>query len=191
MNRVVLYSFIAAVFFGPAHARAAYVIKLKNGNEYITMRYWHEGTQVLFDTYDGIFGVATNFINKIEGSSRPAPLSAPTSAAEKPDDLNQQQTISSTASQNIDVKNIVKDQKTPPRPLKKDAEILKQYAELQNRFGQLNDLPRHEVYALDADIDSFRKKVLSSDMAEAHKEEMDALATLQKAINRYLKATNR
>jgi len=34
-------------------ASAAYVIKLKNGNEYITNRYWQDDKQVLFETYDG------------------------------------------------------------------------------------------------------------------------------------------
>lgn len=45
---------------------AAYVIKLKNGNEYVTTRYWHAGGQVLFDTYGGVFGIEKAFIAKIE-----------------------------------------------------------------------------------------------------------------------------
>ncbi len=45
---------------------AAYVIKLKNGNEYVTTRYWQEGGQVLFDTYDGVFGIEKAFVTKIE-----------------------------------------------------------------------------------------------------------------------------
>jgi hypothetical protein len=47
-------------------ADAAYVIKLKNGKEYVTTRYWHEGGQVRFDTYDGIFGIERTFVSKIE-----------------------------------------------------------------------------------------------------------------------------
>ena len=45
---------------------AAYVIRLKNGNEYVTGRYWQEGSQVLFDTYGGVFGVEKAFVAKIE-----------------------------------------------------------------------------------------------------------------------------
>lgn len=48
------------------NADAAYVIKLKNGNEYTTTRYWQKGGQVLFDTYGGIFGVDRSLISKIE-----------------------------------------------------------------------------------------------------------------------------
>ena len=50
----------------------AYVIKLKNGNEYVTTRYWREGKQVLFETYDGVFG-----IDKLCGSSEPPTASPP------------------------------------------------------------------------------------------------------------------
>ena len=45
---------------------AAYVIRLKNGNDYVTNRYWHEGSQVFFDTYGGVFGIDKAFVNKIE-----------------------------------------------------------------------------------------------------------------------------
>jgi hypothetical protein len=75
--------------------------------------------------------------------------------------------------------------------LKKDEAVLKQYGELQGRFGQLNDLPKHEVHALDADINSFRAKLETSDLSEAHKDEIEALKTLQKAIASYLRAAYR
>jgi hypothetical protein len=53
-----------AAWFGVVDA--TYVIKLKNGNEYVTTRYWHDGSQVLFDTYGGIFGIEKRFVVKIE-----------------------------------------------------------------------------------------------------------------------------
>ena len=46
-------------------ADAAYLIQLKNGNDYVTSRYWREGSQVLFDTYGGVFGVDKNFVAQI------------------------------------------------------------------------------------------------------------------------------
>jgi len=55
-------------------ADAAYVIKLKNGNEFITSRYWQDGKQVLFETYDGIFGVDKAFVSKVEKSEKPVRL---------------------------------------------------------------------------------------------------------------------
>lgn len=49
-----------------AAVEAAYIIKLNNGNEVVTGRFWQEGGQVLFDTYGGTFGIDKNFISKIE-----------------------------------------------------------------------------------------------------------------------------
>jgi hypothetical protein len=179
------------------NADAAYLIKLKNGNEYVTARYWRKGSQVLFDSYDGVFGIDHGFISKIERSDRTiaTEITAKDTSAKV-----ERQPFSVTVpeeSQNGsgDAKNSQPPNAKPApvfvkKPLKKDEDILKQYGELQQRFGQLNDLPKHEIYALDADIESLRKKVLNSDLAEAHKDEMDALATLRRAIASYLKAAN-
>jgi hypothetical protein len=67
MPKLALYGLIvAACTCCFSVADAAYVIKLKNGNEYVTSRYWHEGGQVMFDSYDGVFGIAKSFVSKIE-----------------------------------------------------------------------------------------------------------------------------
>ena len=66
MGKVTIAALIAAIAGGgPSVLDAAYVIKLKNGNEYVTARYWQEGAQVLFDTYGGTFGVSREFVAKI------------------------------------------------------------------------------------------------------------------------------
>lgn len=51
-------------------AEAAYVIKLKNGNEYVTGRFWQEGSQILFEAEGGVFGVDKEFVGKIEKTDR-------------------------------------------------------------------------------------------------------------------------
>src|ERR671923_81053 len=50
---------------------AAYLIKLKNGTEFITARYWQQGKQLMFDTYGGVFGVDKSFVTTIEQSDKP------------------------------------------------------------------------------------------------------------------------
>jgi len=55
-------------------ANAAYVNQIKNGNEYVTNRYWQDDKQVLFETYDGIFGVDKTFVSKVEKSDKPIRL---------------------------------------------------------------------------------------------------------------------
>jgi hypothetical protein len=52
-------------------ADAAFVIKLKNGNEFVTTRHWQEGKQVMFDVYDGVFGVDKALVTTIEQSDKP------------------------------------------------------------------------------------------------------------------------
>ena len=47
------------------NADAGYLIQLRNGNDYVTARYWREGNQVLFDTYGGVFGIDKSFIAQI------------------------------------------------------------------------------------------------------------------------------
>jgi hypothetical protein len=67
MPKLGLYGLIVAACSASfSVAEAAYVIKLKNGNEYVTSRYWHDGGQVMFDTYDGIFGIAKSFVSRLE-----------------------------------------------------------------------------------------------------------------------------
>ena len=53
---------------------AAFVIKLKNGNEFVTARYWQDGKQVLFETYDGTFGVDKSFVSNVEKTDKPIRL---------------------------------------------------------------------------------------------------------------------
>ena len=73
----ILAIYFAAIF----PAEAAFVIKLKNGNEFITSRYWQNSKQVLFETYDGIFGVDKAFVTKVEKSDKPVRLITTAQAA--------------------------------------------------------------------------------------------------------------
>lgn len=148
---------------------------------------------VLFDTYGGVFGVDKAFVTEIEGSNRIVPLPTQPSTADTPIDVSQQPAISVAAPQQSETKD-VKDQKstpasTPKKPIKKDENILKEYNELLKRSNGLDDLPKHEIQALGDDIYSFRRKVGSPALAEAHKEEIDAMASLLPTIYSYLKAT--
>lgn len=86
MRKLVIYGLVIAVCGGVIRlADAAYVITLKNGNEYITSRYWHAGEQVLFDSYGGVFGIEKGFVAKIEKTDkivRPI-ISAPQNPSDK------------------------------------------------------------------------------------------------------------
>lgn len=191
---VATATFLLGVF---EFTEAAYVIRLKNGNEYLTSRYWYRGGQVLFDTYGGVFGIDKGFVSKIESSNRalPSPTATVLEHASSPTEQPPLGDLSGKGKSPQQGVAAGKDQKSgtgsgaQKEALKKDESVLKEYGELQTRFGQLNDLPKHEVHALDADINSFREKLGNSDLAEAHRDEIEAMKTLQRAIASYLKAT--
>ena len=65
---------LAICFTAMSVADAAFVIKLKNGNQFITSRYWLDSRQVLFETYDGIFGIDKALVVKVEKSEKPIQL---------------------------------------------------------------------------------------------------------------------
>jgi len=70
MQKTVIAFIVTACLEVLDVAGAAYVIRLKNGNEYVTTRYWQEGSQVLFDAEGGVFGVEKTFISKIEKTDK-------------------------------------------------------------------------------------------------------------------------
>jgi hypothetical protein len=69
MRKLAVGGLILGIFGSSVNVvDAGYVIRLKNGNEYVTDRYWHKGTQVLFETFGGVFGVEKTFVSKIAKS---------------------------------------------------------------------------------------------------------------------------
>jgi hypothetical protein len=195
-----IWKFAAALAFVvnltlASQGSAAYLIKLKNGAEFITARYWQEGKQVMFDTYGGVFGVEKDLIIKISASDRALPRepTSPFSSSEK-----REPAVESAPATKLEAgeKDSAAKREKPTDTVSKPGEqkdeiILKEFGLLQQRFSQLNDLPVNDVYALSSDIDSFRRKLQVSDLAEAHKDEINAAGTLLRAIEGYLKASGR
>jgi hypothetical protein len=70
MPKLIAALWFTLPFVFPTVGKAAYIIKLKNGNEFVTGRYWHEGKQVMFDTYGGVFGIDRSFVVTIEESNK-------------------------------------------------------------------------------------------------------------------------
>jgi len=60
---IILYFLVLAF---PATGDAAYLIRLKDGGEFKTLRYWSEGDQIKFYVYDGVVGIQKDSIRKIE-----------------------------------------------------------------------------------------------------------------------------
>ena len=74
MRKSIVGSCVIAWAIEAGFADAAFVIKLKNGNEFVTSRHWQEGRQVMFDVYDGVFGVDKALVLKIDQSDKTVPF---------------------------------------------------------------------------------------------------------------------
>ena len=61
----MLFFFSLALAF-PATGDAAYLIRLKNGGEFKTLKYWSEGNQIKFYIYGGVAGIQKDSVRKIE-----------------------------------------------------------------------------------------------------------------------------
>jgi len=128
---------------------AAYIIKLKNGNEYVTSRYWHDGKQVLFDTYGGVFGIEKAFVAKIEKTDKAVRLV--TAAAHNPSDKSE--AISKGSGNDVTQEAPAAETKTPA---KKDATdpVYKEYNSLKAQSGELTTM-------LTGELDDYLKKVVA------------------------------
>ena len=159
MLKALTYGF----FFVASHAimasaDAAYVIKLKNGNEYVTTRYWNEGRQICFDTYDGIFGVEKSFVIKIEKSEKVVrlaraleqePVAKPqTPPSEKEGDGSQEKGEDS-----------VKKERDPNDP------IVGEFNRLKEKTAEVNGMLTSEIRDLLNQITTFKNKLAKDSKA--------------------------
>lgn len=131
---------------------SAYVIKLKNGNEYITDRYWYYGAQVLFDTYGGVFGVDKAFVAKIEKSDHVLATAPEPEVVKAPQSSSDPQIKDPTGA-------------TPglePKPEKKrDANdpVLGEYNRLKEKSKEVGAMLTSEIRDLLSQITAFKNKI--------------------------------
>jgi FtsZ-interacting cell division protein YlmF len=132
---------------------AVYVIKLGNGNEFITGRYWHKGTQVMFDVYGGVFGIDRAFVTKIEESDKALKLEA----AVYEDAKDRPQTEQAKEAKET------KKPTTPPEAKaeaeRKDDPITQEFNRLQETSRGIGGMLTSEIRDLLRDITAFKNKI--------------------------------
>jgi hypothetical protein len=134
-----------------AVANATYVIKLKNGNEYVTNRYWQEDSQVLFDAEGGIFGVEKSFVAGIEKTEKLLRLvSVP---RQDPSENKETGGIKETASKETASQESKKRERDPDDPVVAEFNRLKQQAEA------IDSMLTSEIKALFSEIIAYKKKL--------------------------------
>jgi hypothetical protein len=134
----------------PAILHASYVIKLKNGKEFITDRYWHEGRQVMFDSYGGIFGVDKSFVISINTSNKPPEVEIrnPEVTQEKPKEaVAKKETKPQKASTSTEAVR------------EKDDPIQKEFGALKAQSQSLNGMLTSELMEYAQKLAAFKKKL--------------------------------
>ena len=133
-------------------ANAAYLIRLKNGHEFVTSRYWQDGKQILFETYNGTFGVDQAFVARVEKSDQPIRLLTSAQAAEeiKP--------AAAGATSNSEVKNASgENQQTAPAKRNEDDPILRHFQSVKERASKLDGMLTPEVNQLAKDLQDIKR----------------------------------
>ena len=129
-------------------ANASYVISLKNGNEYVTNRYWQVGTQILFDAEGGVFGIDKAFVSKIEKTARVIKLITHGS----PDSLSKPEVAPQDTGNEVTKEAPVTAAKTPASKDENDP-IYKEFTALKAQSDSLPTMSRGE-------LDEYVKKVV-------------------------------
>ena len=131
---------------------AAFVIKLKNGNEFITSRYWQDSKQVLFETYDGTFGVDKAFVTKVEKSDKPVRLitTAQAAAEVKPAEI----TDKAVDERN---KSLTESQEKLPPKKNEDDPIFKHFLSIRERSKNIGGMLSSELNLLAKDLGDLKR----------------------------------
>ena len=163
-------------------AMAAYVIKLKNGSELVTSRYWQEGGQILFDTYGGVFGVDKAFVAKIEASDKP--LTPLATIIEEP----QVKRPSAPVKARQESKPA---QASTPQQSEVDRAndpIVQEFNALKERFKGLDAMLTSELQEFSTDLMNFKRKVQANKKSNDYLREFTESFKMGDALEEALKA---
>ena len=136
-------------------ANAAFVIQLKNGNEFVTSRHWEEGTQIMFDVYGGVLGIDRKFVLKIARSDKPLQLVRLPSQDEKP------QVTAQKDESKPDVASIPSSGKTEDKVDPNDP-LIKEFEEVKLKFSTVNGMLTSELNEFAKNLASLKRKIQAS-----------------------------
>lgn len=152
MRKITVCFFTLVWLLCPVGGNAAYLIKLKNGKEFVTSRYWQEGSQIMFDTYGGVFGVDRTFVARIEQSDKAVRL--PTVTQDAPE----QQPQADTADGKEPAKPSPPVEKKPQDKTGEDP-LLKEFTRLKEKSNGIQGLLTSEIETLLKELTVFKNKI--------------------------------
>jgi hypothetical protein len=153
MERFIQTSMVGLILTFATVVEAAYLIRLKNGNEILTGRYWQEGQQIMFDAYGGVFGIDKAFVTKIEESHK----ALKPEAAVREDPKNKPQT--EQAEEAKETKKPIILAETTADAERKDDPITQEFNRLQDRSRGVDGMLTSEIRELLMEITAFKNKI--------------------------------
>ena len=135
-------------------ADAAFVIQLKNGNEFVTGRHWQEGTQVMFDVYGGVLGIDKAFVTTIEESDKPIRLVI---TGQRNTRKGFQVDVADQRSETSKPAAVAKTNTKPARNA--DDPILKDFNRLKEKSAHLDRMLTSEIRELLKEITGFKNMI--------------------------------
>ena len=163
-------------------ANATYVIRLKNGNEYLTTRYWQEGSQILFDTYGGIFGVDRAFVGKIEKTDQVIKIARV--ADQEPSEKNQ----AIAKESGIEPGGKASDaEANPSAPKDENDPIMKEFNEIKVISQNLDGMLTSELLTLSNRLTALKKKLQLEGKTNDYLREFGAIHDMGDAVEDVLK----
>lgn len=180
MRSLVIALCVMAWAIEAESADAAFVIKLKNGNEFVTGRHWQERTQVMFDVYGGVVGVDRNFVSKIAQSDKPLQLLTLPSQDEKPrvavrkDESEPNKALAPSSGKT--------DHKQDPND-----PILKEFEALKQKSSSVNGMLTSELNEFSKNVASLKRKIQTSGESNRYLEEFTELYKIGDDLENLLK----
>lgn len=163
-------------------AMAAYLIRLKNGNEFVTSRYWLEDRQVLFDTSGGVFGIDKAFVTKIEASDRP--LTPLATIIEEPEVKRPSTPLKGKQEPNQEPVS-----KPQEREVNRaDDPIVQEFSVLKEKFKGLEGMLTSELQDFSTDLTNLKRKIQASGKSNEYLREFTAIFEMGDALEETLKA---
>ena len=168
MRSLVIALCVMAWALATESADAAFVIKLKNGNEFVTGRHWQEGTQVMFDLYGGVVGVDRNFVSKIARSDKPLQLPTLLSQGEKLQ-VPERKDESEPNKASVPLSGKADHKQDPNDP------ILKEFVALKQKSSSVNGMLTSELNEFSKNVTSLKRKIQTSGESNRYLEEFTEL----------------
>jgi cell fate (sporulation/competence/biofilm development) regulator YlbF (YheA/YmcA/DUF963 family) len=162
---------------------AGYIIQLKNGNEYVTTRYWQEGTQVYFDTYGGVFGIDKMFVGKIEKTDKVIKLLTDVDlvAPEKPQATVKESKADAT-------KQAPASAEKAPVKIDQNDPVYKEFTALKARSDSLRTMSRSELDEYAKTIGRLMSKIQMERKTSQFRQEYSELNALANSVEETIKS---